>query len=351
MKLSKFVAAALGSAILALAGCEPGQNVDTSKPLPRGSLPDEQVTLVEEGRKVYQTYCVGCHGAAGDGNGDAARFMHPPPRNFVLANFKFSSTRSGQLPSDDDLKRTIRLGLRGSAMPAFPLLPDRSIDSLVAFLKTLSPKWKEQGAGTPIPVVEDPYRALADKSEAIQRGEAVYHGYAVCWSCHPAYVPEAKINEYLVAFGSPAREGFRPGLYEAEGKPNVEGVMLYPPDFKHDHVRAGVKVGDLYRSIAAGITGTAMPTWVDSIDLPGQTPSHPPLVSKNDLWAMAYYVQSLIAARPPLWTESALVVRDRPRPILRPGETYKPIEPSAEVPQGAGDAPVIAQPTDDDFNP
>src|SRR5262249_5489309 len=152
----------------------------------------------------------------------------------------------------------------------------------------------------PVPFVDDPYRNQPDKREAIARGEAVYHGYATCWSCHAAYVPEKKINEYLVAFDNQSRETFRPHIFESVGKVNDEGQMVYPPDFKRDFVRAGTSVSDLYRSIAAGITGTAMPTWVDSIDMPGKKPGDPPLVSRTDLWAIAYYVQSLILQRSPL---------------------------------------------------
>jgi len=333
--------------VLALAaGCDSRPEVDTSHPTRRGEQPDIAVSLVEEGRANYQTYCVGCHGTIGDGAGDATTFLSPKPRNFTAANFKFSSTRSGQLPTDDDLKRTIRNGLRGSAMPSFNLLSDRTIDSLVAYIKTFSPRWKAEPPPGPIPLTEDPYRTMPDKTAAIRRGEQVYHGYAICWSCHPAYEPETRINEDIVAFGSPRREGFRPGLFEAEGKPSAEGEMLYPPNFLRDSVRSGTRVEDLYRSIAAGISGTAMPTWVDSIDLPGPTPDSPPLVSKADLWAMAYYVQSLLAERPALVAEPNVVVRDRPRPIYLHGAPPPPPETAPD----AG-APTMTQPTDTEFQP
>ena len=308
--------------------CDTRSDVDNSKPTHFGFQRSISTSLIEEGKLAYANYCVGCHGPAGDGNGEAALFLHPRPRNFINANFKFSSTRSGQLPTDDDLKRTIRRGLKGSAMPSFKLLPDRTIDGLIAYLKTLSPKWKEYDAPVPVPMVDDPYRRLTDKSAAIRRGEAVYHGYANCWSCHPAYVPEKKINEYQVAFGGQLREFFRPHLDRSEGKENVEGELIYPPDFHRDFVRGGMTVDDLYRSIAAGITGTAMPTWIDSIDLPGKKPGDPPIVSRSDLWAIAYYVQSLISERPALIAEGKFALRERARPIYLHGEPPAPKESS-----------------------
>lgn len=321
--------------LLCLAGCDTRKDTDTSRPANFGFQASLGQSLIEEGRVNYARYCVGCHGDVGDGNGQAALFLNPKPRNFVNGIFKFSSTRSGQLPTDEDLKRTIRNGLRGSAMPSFALLPDRTLDALVAYIKTLSPKWKEREPAPRIPFVTDPFKREEDRAKAIARGEAVYHGYSICWSCHPSYVAEDKINEYIKSFGAPAREGFRPNMHQSEGKPNEEGEMVYPPDFKRDFVRSGAKVEDLYRSIAAGISGTAMPTWAESIELPGKKPGDPPLASQQDLWAMAYYVQSLLAQRPALLTPGQFALRDRPRPIYlhgAPPPSAQPTTPATSQP-------------------
>jgi mono/diheme cytochrome c family protein len=329
-------AAAL-TGLAVLSACDSRPDVDTSRPSHFGFQTSIPASLLAEGQLAYTNHCVGCHGEKGDGLGEAAPFLAPRPRNFVTANFKYSSTRSGQLPTDEDLKRTIRRGLRGSAMPSFKLLPERTLDGLVAYVKTFSPRWKEDDPVMAIPLVDDPYRSVADKSEAVRRGEAVYHSYARCWSCHSAYVPEGKINEYIVAFGGDALDQFRPLLDQSEGKETVEGEMLYPPDFLRDFVRGGMTVDDLYRSIAAGITGTAMPTWVDSIDVPGRHPGDPPLVSRSDLWAMAYYVHDLIVRRPALLREGAFVVRDRAHPVTAPGATPSAHPPAATQPAGTFD--------------
>lgn len=285
------------------------------RPADVGYQTSQLTSLREEGRAAYARHCSGCHGANGDGAGEAARFLDPKPRNFVEADFKFSSTRSGELPTDADLARTIKKGLRGSAMPSWHLLPDRTVDALIVYLKTFSPKWADLGPSAPIPFVEDPYRSHPDKSQAVARGEAVYHGFAGCWNCHPAYVAEPKLREYLSSFGNPADEVLRPDLAHAAGKENPRGEMVYPPDFARDFVRGGADAEDLYRSIAAGITGTAMPTWVDSMEVPSATPGAPPVVERADLWAVAYYVQRLIARRPPRLAEGQFDVRSRPRVI------------------------------------
>lgn len=324
-------------AVTLVAGCSPAPSVRTAA-TPASTrdgasnvhASELSPTLLGEGKLAYERYCVGCHGENGDGRGEAARFLNPRPRNFVLGNFKFSSTRAGQLPTDADLMRTIRNGLRGSSMPSFNLLPDRTVEALVAYVKTFSTKWMQKQAGVPIALLEDPYSRSTDKSEAIARGEAVYHGYSTCWTCHPAYVPESKINEYLVAFENSPRTGFRPGLFESEGKDNTEGDLIYPPDFKRDFVRAGKSVNDLYRSIAAGITGTAMPTWIDSMHFPSKQAGAPPIAEQTDLWAMAYYVHHLIEQRPARLAEKQFEPRDRPQTIYARSDL---------IPKGQAEAP------------
>ena len=319
-------------------GRQHDDRLDTSRPgASSGFQESAEETLLAEGQAAYETYCTGCHGETGDGNGEAAGFLDPRPRNFQNANFKFSSTRSGRLPANEDLKRAIRYGLKGSAMPAWEMLPDRTVESLVAYIKTFSPKWRERQPATAIPLVEDPYRPIPDKTEAIARGELIYHGYATCWTCHPAYVSDAKINEYLEAVESPPRPGFRPDLRHSVGKVNTEGELLYPPDFLRDFVRAGTTVHDLYRSIAAGITGTAMPTWVDSMEY-SSAEGHGPLVETKDLWAISYYVQSLLTRRPAKLATGSFDIRERPRKIYLNGELPPPaVSPELESIEGGED--------------
>lgn len=296
-----------------LAGCGekqlPETDVEVSRKSDFGYQTSVQTTLVFQGRNLYQQYCIGCHGERGDGLGDAARYLNPKPRDFVAANFKFSSTRSGQLPTDMDLFRTITNGLRGSSMPPWNLLPERDRWALVAYIKTLSPKWKDRGDATRIPEYPDPYRENPDKSAAIARGQKVYHGFFRCWSCHPAYVDEAKISEYIKSTGGVPADHYRPNLGHADVKATSEGETIFAPDFLRDYVRAGWSIPDLYRSIAAGITGTAMPTWIDIMTDPPKDDDGNPIVTSGDLWAMAYYVQYLIKQRTNLLPYDKTVAR------------------------------------------
>ena len=90
----------------------------------------------EAGKKVYEQNCVQCHGEKGDGQGPAAVHLQPRPRDFTSGKFKLRTTPSGALPTDDDLKRVVRLGMPYSSMPAWPKLTDAEVDGLVQYVKT-----------------------------------------------------------------------------------------------------------------------------------------------------------------------------------------------------------------------
>ena len=63
------------------------------------------------GHKIYQDFCLGCHGAVGDGMGPAQPWIYPPPLNFTI--LKNRETSGGILYYQ------IMNGITGTAMPYF----------------------------------------------------------------------------------------------------------------------------------------------------------------------------------------------------------------------------------------
>jgi mono/diheme cytochrome c family protein len=234
---------------------------------------------LNHGRELYLTYCAACHGVEGDGKGPASVGLRPPPRNFKQGQFKFAAVASGQLPNDEDLLRIVQKGLHGSAMLPWNDVPERDLLDILQYLKTLSPKWAEKTPGEPILPGPDPW-GDARKAEAVTRGMKVYHGLAQCLSCHPAYESKQTIDAASLEL-SKREATLRPDPYHSEMKDSDYGVKIMPPDFTRDHVRSGETLPDIYRTIASGIGGTAMPTWKGALP-------------DEDIWAMAYYVRSLI---------------------------------------------------------
>jgi mono/diheme cytochrome c family protein len=230
------------------------------------------------GQKVYVKHCAGCHGDQGDGKGLAAPWLDPKPRNFQEARFKFSSTPSGKLPTDEDLMRTLTTGAHGTSMPEWSLLPEPDLRAVIAYIKTFSARWTTEEKASPIPMGLDPYQE--DPTQGILDGEIVYHAVATCWSCHPAYASVETLNILYEEDEKTPPTGYRDNLFHSLETTSSEGDKLYPPDFVWDPIKSGTDLKQIYLRIAAGITGTAMPTWSG-------------VLPEDDIWAMAHYVRYL----------------------------------------------------------
>lgn len=242
---------------------------------------ERETAILARGRDLYGTYCVGCHGAQGDGEGPAARFLSPKPRDLRKAKVKFAAVPSGSKPRDADLIATMDHGLRGTSMPSWRLLPADDKQAIVAYIKTFSEAWAKEPNAVPAPIKPDPFRKHPDRG--VEEGERVYHGIAGCASCHPAYVTHAKVIEAMKAYDIPFT-GFRADMYRSVEKDSEWGGPIKPPDFLSDLTKRASTKEELAEVISAGVGGTAMPSWGESL-------------TDRQLWGLAYYVESLIQKR------------------------------------------------------
>ncbi len=240
-----------------------------------------ELKTMRRGREAYQTYCAGCHGEQGDGEGPAAKFLSPKPRDLRKGRVKFASVPAGSLPRDEDLIRTINHGLTGTSMPAWNLVPREDQLAIVAYIKSFSEAWHKGPPPQPVAIKPDPFRKHPE--DGVAMGEKVYHGLASCSSCHPAYVTRARAFEHM-ASSDISFSGFRDKMYESVEKDSEWGAPIKPPDFLVDRVKSGATRDDLVRTIAAGVGGTAMPSWGASL-------------TAEQLWGLAYYVESLVQMR------------------------------------------------------
>lgn len=280
------------AAMIALLPAITGCTQDRLPPLTLKGGPVIGSERLERGREAYLLYCRSCHGDRGDGRGAAAIGLRPPPRNFTDKHpdgssyglaFKFGGVEAGSLPPDGELERIVLGGLAGTAMIPWQI-PRPALSDVLQYIKTFNPVWTTEEVGQPIVVPPDPWEGRT--SEAIARGRAVYHGVAQCTKCHPAYVTRPELWAMVQAeTGHAAQGSFRESMYDPEPKYSETFRMkLVPPDFTRSPIKAGATPADLYRTIAAGVAGTAMPTWKGALD-------------DRDLWAVAHYVSDLADLR------------------------------------------------------
>ncbi|MGH7805604.1 MAG: c-type cytochrome, partial [Candidatus Binatia bacterium] len=204
---------------------------------------------------LYEKMCARCHGLAGDGKGQAGvalAFNGRPPRDFTRGRFRFQSTPTGAAPTDDDLRRTIGLGLPATAMPGFAdLLAADEIDALVktvrAFAKEPLPE------APPIDLGQPP----ADDAESRARGQRLY-GDLGCAVCH-----------------GESADGRGRSVADLR---NEDGSAARPVDLRRPWgFRGGGTAADVVLRLATGLAGTPMPSYLDSATV-------------ADLWDVAHWL-------------------------------------------------------------
>lgn len=208
---------------------------------------------LKTGRFIYERGCAICHGMQGKGDGLAAPYLDPRPRDFTKGEFKFRTTLNGAIPTVDDLARTITHGLNGTAMSPWAELSKQDLQAVIAYVETFSERFKTETA-TPIKVPpETPFNM-----EAVRRGQRWYTDIE-CGKCH-------------------GTEGRGDGPSAAELKDNW-GFPIRPTDLTQAALyKRGASPTDIYLTVFTGLTGTPMPSNAGNLEKP------------QDEWDLVYYV-------------------------------------------------------------
>jgi cytochrome c oxidase cbb3-type subunit 2 len=210
----------------------------------------------EAGKQLYFRFCWGCHGFRGDGNGENAPYLNILPRNFVAGTFKCRSTPTGTLPTDQDLFDSVGRGFNNSNMPAWIPLTSQQRADLVAYIKTLSPRWKSDKAGEPINVPAEPKVTL----ESIKHGKELFTKLE-CWKCH-------------------GQEGRGDGP-SASTLTDSNDQPIRPYNFAvGSRFKCGTTNHDLYKIFMTGLDGTPMPSFAD-------------VIKPDEAWDLVHYLRTL----------------------------------------------------------
>ena len=196
------------------------------------------------GKVVYDKYCGQCHGDNGDGNGYATPRVKPKPRDFTTGTYKFRTTPNGTLPTDDDLRRAIEIGLPYTSMPGWPNLTNAEVQNVIYYIKSFSSDFENPDRyGEPIDIP----RPLESTEESIARGRVVYEEQG-CAACH---------GEVGRGDGPSA-----PTLVNDKGDPIKVADLTQRWTY-----RGGPTKEDIYRTFSTGLNGTPMPSYADSLEI------------------------------------------------------------------------------------
>lgn len=233
--------------------------------LPVPPKPEVTTQVIEHGRLVYEQNCLPCHGAKGDGKGDAAAFLLPKPRNFIQANYRMRTTQTGQLPTDADLFRAVSLGMPSTPMPPWRFhLSDTDRWAVVEYIKTFSPRFANTNENHP--VVVSLGTPPARNEAALAEGKALFTKMA-CITCHG--------------------ESGRGDGTSAAALMDDSNTHITPRDFtKPGMFKSGHDTKDIARTILTGFNGTPM------FGFNGTIPT-------EDAWKLAYYVETFARPAPP----------------------------------------------------
>lgn len=206
-----------------------------------GRAYDDGQLRPDVGAQLYRRYCVGCHGAEGNGQGENAQWIDPKPRDFTVALFECRSTPTGTLPTDNDLFDAITRGFVTTRMPSWKALTVQERANLIAMVKSFSPRWESEKPGTPITI--PPETALT--TDSILHGREIFDRMQ-CWKCH-----------------GPEGRGDGPS---ASTLTDDKGNPIRPYDFSTGaRFKCGATNQDLYRIFMTGLDGTPMPSFADQL--------------------------------------------------------------------------------------
>jgi mono/diheme cytochrome c family protein len=281
---------------------------------------------LKDGRRLYMTHCVHCHGTGGDGNGPTAKYLNPRPRDYRQGKFKFTSTRSTEKAAVVDIRRIVKEGIPGTYMPSFYLLKDAEAEAITTYVLWLAMRgeiehrlvaeasvdfsqeavrqrqksekkeeidqsWKDFGFPDVAASTSDavagvwqqaqqegavllPKAARPDATaESIARGRKVFlSDKAKCAQCHgPLGKGDGFQTEAFQENSETKKKYAVPGLHDDWGNP------IKPRNLTQGIYRGGRRPVDLYRRVAAGIKGTPMGSFATAL-------------TEDEIWDVVNYV-------------------------------------------------------------
>ncbi|MBI3813889.1 MAG: c-type cytochrome [Nitrospinae bacterium] len=218
----------------------------------------------EAGKKIYNKKCWWCHGEKGEGNGPAAGFLNPPPRDFTMGVYKYKNSPPGQVARDEDIFRMISEGMPGTmlgtGMPAWKdVLSEKDRWDLVEYIKSFTDLFQTEKASGEISFGSE----VSSSEDSIKKGKEAFKK-AKCYECHGEN-----------------------GKGDAMKKLKDDwSFRVWPRNLtKPWTFRAGSEPKDIFTRVSVGIPGTPMPAFAD--------PKSETKLTDEERWHVVNYVKSI----------------------------------------------------------
>ncbi len=228
-----------------------GKEEDKPAPAKNAKLDEKAIDV------IYNKRCSHCHGQEGDGEGPAAEFLYPKPRDFTLGTFKYKTTHADdEFPTDGDLRKTILEGLPGTSMPGWKsLLSTKEIDGLIKKIKEFGEWAEEEVEHQPV----DHGEQVKSSPESIKKGRELF--VKACVQCHG----EKGLGN--ITSGKKLKDDWQNRIWPRN--------LTRPETWRYT-----VTTKDVFERISIGIRSTPMP-------------EHATTMSAADRWHIANYVMTL----------------------------------------------------------
>ncbi|MBF0344915.1 MAG: c-type cytochrome [Nitrospirae bacterium] len=232
----------------------------------RAVVEADEAAEAKIGEKIYKVRCMVCHGKEGNGKGPSGilrkeestgRIIEIRPRDFTLGLYRFRSTATGCLPSDEDLLLTITNGIPRSFMPDLKSIPFDERKAVKSYIKTFSSRFTEEQACKPIDVKKPKW---VGSEESVNKGKVIYKNMK-CWECH-------------------GETGKGDGSKSEEIKDDW-GEKIVPFNFQTGELKKGSSAENIYMTFTSGLDGTGMPSYEDTL-------------KEDDRWHLVSYTLKLM---------------------------------------------------------
>ncbi len=215
--------------------------------------------LLATGTQVFNNFCASCHGETGDGNGPAARFLFPKPRNFRDGRFRLVTT-TNRIPSDDDLMHAINRGMPGSAMFPFEHLSEGDRKALVVYVRQLTRVGIEdrlRKSAEEFGEMIDPKELAQDVEQMTKPGKPFEFAADL-----PAFGDEsiARGRQLYLKQGCASCHGENGKGDGVQDQRDDDGSPTSPRDYTRGTFKGGREREQLYARTLLGMPGTPMPS-------------------------------------------------------------------------------------------